>query len=695
MKTKKLLFLTLLTALCVCVGIFAAACSEVLYAVTFDMQGHGTAPQTVTGLSEGDKVQKPDDPTEEGYVFLGWYKDAELGEEWNFETDTVKSDTVIYAGWRKKENYTVSFDVKGHGTAPQQLTLVEGSKLQKPEDPFTDGYVFSGWYKDTECTKRWDFYADSVNENTVLYARWKEIFEVDATGFTANVKDVEYFNVEHRGSYTVTIKKPKDINGFDFRLNDELQLVDFTYSDYWSNAYYFEEGVHKLSTVIEEFNAKVSLTALSTPFTEVEQYEGDFYKLNVSEAGDIPALRFGESKVDIAQAIAFDGEYYTLSVRELVGSVYDYYNVKIKINFSGSRAVTIEVYTQDGGVWGQTPADVLEKARTAAEITKNLNASDAGELNSADIERGFAYAYFYLGDFSGQWLEFSGFAEGTEFYFCDISEGAKGQPKNLLNIEDGKAIKLSDDKYYGYLKYIVVKPASGSAVSFTVKTVEEPAPEPGSSEENPITLTLGEEYSSECEREVPYYFVFSVADAGKYKISVYWDYYGKKSAVSKCVLDGVTEPWLIPPAPEKFLEGVEKEFEAGSAHTLAVTSKANNMIVKVEKVEEQVAGAFKSGTYQGSTPNGPFTLEFKMVFDGSANTVAVSMNRLLGENSLGLSESEATAYTDNGDGSYSVKVLMGSNGYQNYTITVSEDGNTLNVTGDYAFTAEFQPPKPE
>ncbi|MBQ9480931.1 MAG: InlB B-repeat-containing protein [Clostridia bacterium] len=47
----------------------------------------------------GGKAVEPDVPSREGYVFTGWYKDSAMNEKWNFDADTVKGKTVLYAGW--------------------------------------------------------------------------------------------------------------------------------------------------------------------------------------------------------------------------------------------------------------------------------------------------------------------------------------------------------------------------------------------------------------------------------------------------------------------------------------------------------------------------------------------------------------------------------------------------------------------
>lgn len=48
-----------------------------------------------------NKIQAPDIPQREGYRFVGWYKDAALQHEWNFENDAVTESMTLYAGWEK------------------------------------------------------------------------------------------------------------------------------------------------------------------------------------------------------------------------------------------------------------------------------------------------------------------------------------------------------------------------------------------------------------------------------------------------------------------------------------------------------------------------------------------------------------------------------------------------------------------
>lgn len=92
------------------------------YTVTYNANGHGTAPaaaETVDG-----KVTEPTAPTEAGYVFGGWYTDAECTTAFDF-TATVTANTTVYAKWTEVDLWADAVDESGDpiadvlGTAAQ------------------------------------------------------------------------------------------------------------------------------------------------------------------------------------------------------------------------------------------------------------------------------------------------------------------------------------------------------------------------------------------------------------------------------------------------------------------------------------------------------------------------------------------------------------------------------------------------
>jgi uncharacterized repeat protein (TIGR02543 family) len=73
------------------------------YSAEFNSNG-GNAIDSITEIISGEKITKPTDPTRDGYLFEGWYKDEQLFTLWNFDMDTVTSNLTIYAKWRLIEN---------------------------------------------------------------------------------------------------------------------------------------------------------------------------------------------------------------------------------------------------------------------------------------------------------------------------------------------------------------------------------------------------------------------------------------------------------------------------------------------------------------------------------------------------------------------------------------------------------------
>lgn len=88
---------------------------------------------------------------------------------------------------------TVTFDVRGRGTAPAaQIGVKVGDTAQKPNEPTAAGYRFDGWYRDEACTKAWNFDADIVQEDMTLYAKWLEEGK-EGGGFSyQEIGDVSY-----------------------------------------------------------------------------------------------------------------------------------------------------------------------------------------------------------------------------------------------------------------------------------------------------------------------------------------------------------------------------------------------------------------------------------------------------------------------------------------------------------------------
>lgn len=99
--------------------------------------------------------------------------------DWNAAEAGVYNAALSFAFDRTERPHTVSFVMQGHGTQVSPIRVADGGKIPTPaaDSPLIpqsdDGYVFTGWYKNAECTVSWNYEIDTVTADTVLYAQWK------------------------------------------------------------------------------------------------------------------------------------------------------------------------------------------------------------------------------------------------------------------------------------------------------------------------------------------------------------------------------------------------------------------------------------------------------------------------------------------------------------------------------------------
>ncbi len=73
--------------------------------VRFDVGAHGTPPETQV-VTMGQTATRPDDPSEEGFIFGDWYKTNAFDELFDFE-EPIMTNTVVYGRWLTAFDLTV------------------------------------------------------------------------------------------------------------------------------------------------------------------------------------------------------------------------------------------------------------------------------------------------------------------------------------------------------------------------------------------------------------------------------------------------------------------------------------------------------------------------------------------------------------------------------------------------------------
>ena len=139
--------------------------------ITFDYAG-GTDSDGATYKSFTDYEYTRFDeslvptPSRAGYIFKGW--DAEIPTEYPVLGNTI----TLHALW-EDARHIVTFEMNGHGTAPEEQRVIDGNTVSKPTDPTAEGWTFDGWYADATFSVAFDFNT-AINADTTIYAKWTE-----------------------------------------------------------------------------------------------------------------------------------------------------------------------------------------------------------------------------------------------------------------------------------------------------------------------------------------------------------------------------------------------------------------------------------------------------------------------------------------------------------------------------------------
>lgn len=138
----------------------------------------------------GTYIPRPN-VSKEGYRLIGWFTDSGNKNEFDFDTDTVEGNLVLYAKWEAIMPI-VTFDYNGSGQDSFAKKVEFNSKVDEPSTPVRKGYRFTGWFWDPECASLFDFDTPLLDD-MILYAGWDMIkyrveFVVDKDSYPSIVE---------------------------------------------------------------------------------------------------------------------------------------------------------------------------------------------------------------------------------------------------------------------------------------------------------------------------------------------------------------------------------------------------------------------------------------------------------------------------------------------------------------------------
>ena len=110
----------------------------------------------------------------------------------------------------------------------------KGDKIKEPNtDPIVNGKTFVGWYKDSNCTTKWNFNTDTISSNVTLYAKFvvntsqtfDEVFK------NLSIKTQLLFNVDEVVSDSVAVTNTVTISKFTAS-GSQMGATDHNLADY-------------------------------------------------------------------------------------------------------------------------------------------------------------------------------------------------------------------------------------------------------------------------------------------------------------------------------------------------------------------------------------------------------------------------------------------------------------------------------
>ena len=218
---------------------------KVEYTVSFNVEGTVASTKKVVN---GRFMTKPEDPEKSGFVFAGWYTDAQFTKSFVFDSTAIVSDLTLYARFVEPaaEEYTVTLIVDG--ATWKAITTVGGiaTELGVPEKAGFIGW----WVGDKEGNVSAEYKGEALKENTVLIA----VFESEAPIVSVTATQISWTAKGVNNSYVVTIK------------NSEGEEVDSTSTGNASYAFDFAAQPAGEYTIEVSLNGKVGTAKYKNKF---------------------------------------------------------------------------------------------------------------------------------------------------------------------------------------------------------------------------------------------------------------------------------------------------------------------------------------------------------------------------------------------------------------------------------------------
>lgn len=249
--------------------------------VVFNTVVDGITVPSLIGINSATTISEPS-VAREGYELEGWYRDATYTDKFNFDSDLVVTNLVLYAKWVPIKP-VVTFNSNG-GSDVESQKLAYNGVAKEPTKPTKTGYDFGGWYLDIDLTQKFEF-TTNVKENITLYAKWDMVVytvKFETNGGTP-IAD-KFTNIDR--DYKITEETTERTN-YEFKgwYKDSDFFTEFTFGDKITantTLYAKWEAVKPIITFVSNGGSEVESQIIksNTTVTEPKDPSKDGYKFS-------------------------------------------------------------------------------------------------------------------------------------------------------------------------------------------------------------------------------------------------------------------------------------------------------------------------------------------------------------------------------------------------------------------------------
>lgn len=343
--------------------------------------------------------------TRDHYDFVGWniYDEQDWAMFYPYTqyntglADTEGASAQLYAAWKMKDNYTISYSINGgDGNYPRNQTIFKGDDLTITETvPTYENHTFIGWYSTPNGQGEGPYMAgdtiSNIMENTTFYARWKEnktiSYNTNGGVFTTEFLTQYYPDTDEPVKvYLPGVSEPK---GFDRTLTEEDMPTKFGYEfKGWSTNQNATEPDYKVNG-----NTTLSMSGVTEDIILYAVWEIKTYDINYVKSGlegeDLNLIVIKDADESVKHG---DDYGFTISVDD---RAVDTFGMMVTVNgvvavnpvAQTNGNISNYVYNMDSALSEQ---EVVIGGITLKEYTINYE-TDGGSFN-VDITRSYNFS---------------------------------------------------------------------------------------------------------------------------------------------------------------------------------------------------------------------------------------------------------------------------------------------------------------